>query len=415
MKILWVKSDFLHPTSRGGQIRTLETIRRLHQKHEVHYMAFENPAEPEGVARAKEYCSYVYPVKHEPPRKRSLAFALQVAGSVFSSLPVAVARWTSPAMKQALGDIQSRQKFDAVVCDFLHPAANFDSLAGCVLFQHNVETMIWRRHTEHAGDPLQRAYFELQAKRLFEFEKKACLEAGRVIAVSEADSRMMRDMFGARDIVSVPTGVDIDYFRRPEDTAPPATDLVFVGSMDWMPNTDGVHYFVREILPLIRRRYPECSVTVVGRKPSPDILALGEADPRIRITGTVPDVRPFLWDAKVSIVPLRIGGGTRLKIYEAMAAGVPTVSTTVGAEGLDIAHPSNIRLADTPETFAADCIAMLSDRREASRMSAEALHLVTSRFSWDRITQDFENILAGVAERKPSTMKITNQRAGDRG
>jgi glycosyltransferase involved in cell wall biosynthesis len=399
MKILWVKSDFLHPTSRGGQIRTLETIRRLHDRNEVHYIAFNNLAEPEGLARAKEYCSYVYPVRHYAPPRRSLKFAAQAAGSLFSPLPLAVARWVTPAMREQIRQVRQQHHFDSVVCDFVAPSPNFDSLRGCVLFQHNVETMIWRRHAEHASDPFRRAYFDLQARRMFECEKRACLEAAHIIAVSAGDASQIHSMFGvdAEKITSIPTGVDIDYFRRPAQTSH-ETDLVFVGAMDWTPNVDGVQYFVREILPLILREQPACTLTVVGRKPSPDILALAGAHPRIRITGTVADVRPHLWGARVSIVPLRIGGGTRLKIYESMAGSVPVVSTTVGAEGLDVKHPATIRLADTPAAFAAECLQLLQHGTAAEQMADAALHLVTARFSWDRIAQDFEGILAGAAK-----------------
>lgn len=396
MKILWIKSDFLHPTRRGGQIRTLETVRRLHQRHEVHYVAFANPAEPEGVARAGEYSSFCYPVPHHAPPRGSLAFVMQVAGSALSPLPLSISRWVTPAMREQLRQLRARHRFDSVVCDFLTPSPNLDSLAGYVLFQHNVETMIWRRMAEHAPDPLRRSYFRLQAERMFRLEKKACLEAAHVIAVSDTDASMMRDIFGVKDISSVPTGVDLDQFRRPENTAP-ESDLVFVGSMDWMPNVDGVQYFVRDILPLIRRERPECTLTIVGRMPPPEIVALARADSRIRVTGTVPDVRPDLWGARASIVPLRSGGGTRLKIYESMAGGVPVVSTTVGAEGLDVTHPDNILLADSAEAFADSCLQLLNDESARARMSAAALHLVTSRFSWDRIAQDFEDILIRVA------------------
>jgi glycosyltransferase involved in cell wall biosynthesis len=232
---------------------------------------------------------------------------------------------------------------------------------------------------------------------MLRLEKKAFLEAANVIAVSDADARTMCDMFGTRDVSSVPTGVDIDYFRRPEQT-PPESDLVFIGSMDWMPNVDGVQFFVREILPLIRRERPECTLTVVGRVPPPEILALARSDNRIRVTGTVLDIRPFLWGSQVSIVPLRVGGGTRLKIYESMAAGVPVVSTAVGAEGLDVTHPGNIRLADTAGSFAAECLQLLNDAPVRGRMAEAGLHLVTSRFSWDQIAKDFEDILVRVAQ-----------------
>jgi glycosyltransferase involved in cell wall biosynthesis len=152
--------------------------------------------------------------------------------------------------------------------------------------------------------------------------------------------------------------------------------------------------FAREILPLIRQQRPQCTVAIVGRKPSTSILALAQNDPLIQVTGTVPDVRPYLWGSAVSIVPLRIGGGTRLKVYEAMAAGVPVVSTTIGAEGLDVTHCDNIRLADNPEAFAAECIDLLDDRTGAERMAAYALEHVAAHFSWDSVTRDFEDILA---------------------
>ena len=163
--------------------------------------------------------------------------------------------------------------------------------------------------------------------------------------------------------------------------------------MDWLPNSDGVNYFVSEVMPLVWRHKPDCTLAIVGRAPAPDILALAKKDPRITVTGTVPDVRPWMWGASVAVVPLRIGGGTRLKIYEAMAAGTPTVSTTIGAEGLDVSHPSNIRLADTSQTFADECLTLLTDRAQREAVAAAALQLVTSRYSWDAITDDFEKLL----------------------
>jgi len=231
----------------------------------------------------------------------------------------------------------------------------------------------------------------MQANRMFNWERRMCRAAARVIAVSPQDATVMRELFGI-EAVSVATGVDLDYFRRPPD-APRKADLVFVGSMDWLPNSDGVNYFVREILPLIWQRKPDCTVAVVGRSPSSAMQALAQQDSRIHVTGTVPDVRPWLWGASASIVPLRIGGGTRLKIYEAMAAGTATVSTSIGAEGLDVCHPGNIRLADTPESFADQCVALLQDVPQRKSVADEALDLVTKRFSWDIIAAEFEKLL----------------------
>jgi glycosyltransferase involved in cell wall biosynthesis len=391
VKILWVKTDFLHPTTRGGQIRTLEMVKRLHARHEVHYVAYDNPAQPEGLRRAHEYCSHAYPLTLDVPPRRSLKFAQQLIGNLFSPLPLSITRYCSAAMRDQIATLIGTMRFDSLVCDFLTPAPNFPSLSNTVLFQHNVETMIWRRHVEQSPDPLRKAYFRSQAERMFRCERDACRAVARVVAVSPQDATMMREMFGV-SAVSVPTGVDLDYFKRPARVEP-TSDLVFVGSMDWLPNSDGIHYFVREVLPLIRHRKPDCTLAIVGRAPTPDIVALAKEDPGITVTGTVPDVRPYLWGAVASIVPLRIGGGTRLKIYESMAAGTATVAPTIGAEGLDVEHPRNIRLADTPEAFADECVAMLMDPLQRDGVAKSALDLVTARFGWESITEEFEKLI----------------------
>lgn len=330
MRLLWVKTDFLHPTTRGGQIRTLETLRRLHQWHEVHYVAFDDPAQPEGLARSFEYCAKAYPVTHRVPDKTSAAFALQIVEGLFSPIPVAVSRYRSDAMRRKVEELL-RQPFDSVVCDFLFPSPNFARLERCVLFQHNVEATIWKRYVEH-NSGLKKRYFQLQARRMAEYEGQVCRAVRRVVAVSEADAELMRREYGVERVYAAPTGVDLDYFARP-DGGENLADLLFLGSMDWMPNIDGVTWFAREVLPLIRAKRPDCTLAIAGRRPAAEVSRLAEGDSRIRVTGTVPDVRPWLFGSLVSIVPLRIGGGTRLKIYEAMAAGTPVVSTTVKPKG----------------------------------------------------------------------------------
>ncbi len=346
MKILWVKTDFLHPTTRGGQIRTLEMLRQVHKRHELHYVAFENPSSPEGLRRAPEYCTHAYPVPHSVVPKTSIRFAGQLAAGLFSSIPVAGMRYRSREMRDTISRLLSEHEFDAKICDFLFPAINIDDMSGWVLFQHNVETTIWERHAQRGRTPAHRAYFALQARRMFEWEQSVCRAAAHVVTVSEIDEQVMRDRFGVSVVSSVPTGVDLDYFEKPE-TSQPEHDLVFVGSMDWMPNIDGIRWFLAEVLPLIRAKKPDCRIAIVGRYPPPSLAAEAKNDPLISITGTVPDVRPYLWNSTVSIVPLRVGGGTRLKIFEAMAAKTPVVSTTIGAEGLPLRHGETIRIADT--------------------------------------------------------------------
>lgn len=412
MRILWVKADFLHPTTRGGQIRTLETLKRLHARHEIHYIGYENPNQPEGLQRAREYCTRAYPVPLDVPPRASLRFAFQWLDNLSSSMPLSLSRYQTAAMREKIAALLKELRFDSVVCDFLSPAPNFDDLSQCVLFQHNVETMIWRRHAEHAPDPLRRWYFKRQAERMFHWERRICQAVAQVVAVSPQDATLMQELFGV-EASYVPTGVDVDYFHRP-DAADAKVDLVFVGSMDWMPNIDGVHYFVREVMPFIWQKKPDCTVAIVGRTPSASIRALADREARIQVTGTVPDIRPWLWEAKLSIVPLRIGGGTRLKIYESMAAGTPVVSTRVGAEGLDVSDPSNIRLADTPSEFANQCLELLENPEERERIADEAHDMVTRQFSWSIITAEFEKLLLS-AQRRDSPSELLAKASLGRG
>jgi glycosyltransferase involved in cell wall biosynthesis len=226
------------------------------------------------------------------------------------------------------------------------------------------------------------------------YERYVCRSVARVVAVSEADAEWMRTRFGVSHVTAVPTGVNLEYFAPPAST-PPAADLVFVGSMDWLANIDGVRYMVKEVLPLIHRRRPDCSLAIVGRNPTPEIQALARQDTRIQVTGTVADIRPYLWGSLVSVVPLRIGGGTRLKIYESMAARIPVVSTAIGAEGLECRPDlGEISIADTAEAFAEACLGLLENPASRARMAEAAWRRVASQFSWEQVTRSFEEALA---------------------
>jgi len=406
MKVLWVNSNFMHPTTKGGQIRTLEMLRHLHRRHEIHYVSIANPAQPEGPARAHEYSTRSYPFPYRIPEKTSPAFWGQLARGLFSPTPVAVSRFNPPGMRAFLEDLIRQESFECAVVDHLAPTSYFPDLPHAIFFQHNVETVIWRRRAEHASGTLRRWYFSLQAARMFEYERRVSLASGHIVAVSRTDAEEMRRLFGVTCVSEIPTGVDVEYFLPP-DERPAATslesgaagfktsaaDLVFVGSMDWLPNVDGVTYFVREILPLVRRRRPETTLAVVGRTPPAKVTQLAAGDARIRVTGTVPDIRPWLWGSAVAIVPLRIGGGTRLKIYEAMAAKIPVVSTTIGAEGLTVNPPVDIRIADTPEDFATQCLELIESREQRARIATAAWQMVSAHFSWEHVSRCFERIM----------------------
>jgi glycosyltransferase involved in cell wall biosynthesis len=392
MKILWVCPFFLHPTDRGAQIRTLGILRELHKRHEVHFAALNGPRNLEGPARSVEYSSRHIVEEHSAPGRRSLRIIPQLLNSIADPMPLAVSRYASGGLRRKIDALIAAEQYDAVVCDFLAAAPSFTDLRNCVLFEHNVETTIFERHVEQSRSLLKKTFFRMQTAKMEAYERRTCRSAKHVIAVSEIDASRIRQMFGIDKVSSVRTGVDIDYFARPGDVIPTG-DMVFCGSMDWLPNVDAVVWFLAEILPLIRKKLPAATFTIAGRSPDPKVLKAVEGVEGVCVTGRVEDMRPYLWGARISVVPLRIGGGTRLKIYECMAAGVPVVSSSVGAEGLRYADGEDIALADDPAGFADACIRLLSDEASRSLLALKARERAVRELSWEAVSREFEAIL----------------------
>jgi glycosyltransferase involved in cell wall biosynthesis len=271
-----------------------------------------------------------------------------------------------------------------------------------VLFTHNVESEIWRRHVETAGTRVKRILLEQQWQRMLRFEKQAVRRFDLVLAVSETDRDTLQRLYGPLrgPVAVVPTGVDTAYFA-PVPSAERPAHLVFTGSMDWLPNEDGVLFFAREILPRIRQRIPDVTVSIVGRDPTPAVVRLA-AGRGIEVTGRVEDVRPYMAAGAVYVVPLRVGGGTRLKIFEAMSMGRPVVSTTVGAEGLPVRHGEHVLIADEPQAFADRVVQLLGDAAARHQLGQRARDLVVARYDWSAAALDLERALAAAAAASPA-------------
>lgn len=392
MRILWLKTELLHPIDKGGKIRTYGMLRELRHKHHVTYLSLDDgSAYPDARQRAVEYCHELITVPHDPPVKGSTGFYLALARNLASSQPYAVARYRSTDMTRTIAETVRTGSFDVIVCDFLSPSINMPSGTGVplVLFQHNVEAMIWERHTRVARNPITRWYFGGQWRRMVAWERRECRRVDHVVTVSETDRDMIRDRYGITSVSSVPTGVDTQYFAPAGREAPRRHEIVFTGSMDWMPNEEGIVWFCEDVLPLIRRAVPGATLAIVGRNPTGRIRALSSQYSGIEVTGTVPDIRPFLERAGVLIVPLRVGSGTRLKIYEGMAMARPTVSTSIGAEGLPLEHGKELLLADDAETFAESVVRILADPVFGTALGSRAAARVRRDFSWANVADEF--------------------------
>lgn len=394
LRILWVKTELLHPVDRGGRIRSYQMLRQLRELHHVTYLALDDgSAGEDAAARAHEYCHRLLRVPVPQARRGSLRFYAGLAGNLASSLPYVCWKFRSAALEARIRELVEADEIDLVVCDFLYPSSNVpaDLPVPVVLFQHNVEAQIWRRHLDVASNPLARSYFALQWRRMRRFEMAECRRVSHVVAVSDADRDRIRDEYGVSSVSAVPTGVDTDYFRPSRAVQASPHELVFTGAMDWLPNEDGMSWFAAEILPLVRRLVPTATLTIVGRNPSATVRALAERVDGVTVTGGVPDVRPFLERAAAFVVPLRIGGGTRLKIYEAMAMERPVVSTNIGAEGLPLRDGREVVLADGPERFARAVADLLTDRTRADQIARTAAERVRAEFSWRRVAEQFSD------------------------
>lgn len=407
MRILWLKSDLLLPLDKGGKLRTWHLMRQLARHHAITFLSFADPDQPaDEVDGMREVATEVITVPRRDPAKGSLTFYLDAARHLLDRRPYAVAKYASGAYAAAVRQALARTAFDLVVCDFLPPIVNLPDTLPCpaVLFTHNVEAEIWRRHAMNASGALKHLLYGVQHRRMLAFERDALARFDAVLAVSEADRDTFARLYPAavtRPIHVVPTGVDTAFFA-PATSAPDAASparsrhLVFTGSMDWLPNEDAMLFFVREILPLIRAEEPDVTLSIVGRAPTPAVARLA-SETGVRVTGRVADVRPYITEAAAYIVPLRIGGGTRLKIFEAMSMGKAVVSTTVGAEGLPVTPGEHLLVGDAPRTFARHVVRVLRDLDKRRALEREARALVLARYDWSVVAEDLNTALVRAA------------------
>lgn len=393
MKILWVKNNLLHPLDSGGKLRSFNLLREIAREHEVHYAAFAGPGEEAAEAKSAEYCARLFTASPpKGPAKGSAAWFLRVAAGLFSPLPWTIASYRSDQMRRLLEELLAGEDYDVVVADFLTMIPNIPAAAGVprAHFSHNIEAMIWERSAANEHDPVKRLVFRREGTRTARFERGAAREFDAVIAVSKRDAAYFREVYGARRAEAIPTGVDTAYFT-PSAEEPEPGRIVFLGSMDWMPNIDAVRWFASDILPLVREQAPGAALSIVGRNPSPAVRAL--AGPAIEVTGTVPDTRPHVARAACAVVPIRVGGGTRIKIYELMSAGAAVVSTTIGAEGLEYRDGENILIADEPAAFAEAVAGVLSGDGRRREIGAAARDFVAKHCAWEMVARRFVEAL----------------------
>jgi glycosyltransferase involved in cell wall biosynthesis len=411
MRVMWLKSDYVDPPETGGKIRTYNLLRELRKRCEVTYISLtSNHDLPNGERKNSKECwvSEIATYFRPEEKKWGAEFYMRLLGRMFSLRPYIVQKYLCQQIREfqrrllaqlANGKAASKDQ-TVLICDFLEMAGNVVWSAPWpkILFQHNVESVIWRRHYENETNWLKRAYFWFEFQRLRRYERSVCNRFDLVLAVSERDKETFRAMGVTKPIEVIETGVDVEFFTPQQDVKSIPGRLLFLGSLDWMPNIDGLRWFVEDIYSRIKKACPHATLDIVGRRPTPTIVSLQRNENSIRVVGDVPDVRPYIAAADIFVVPLRVGSGTRLKIFEAMAMDRPVVSTTIGAEGLPLTHEKDLLLADSSETFAEQVAQLLSEPNKKKTISETGHRMVTDNYSWETVSEKLFEVCRSIQE-----------------
>ena len=383
MKILFLSPTVPFPLTDGGRIRVFNLLKQIAKKSDITLLALETqPTDEAGVAELQQLGVQVYLVRNAPTLPR---VSLRTLINAFCRRqPITVARYNLPVYRQRFRELIATEDYDLVHYEMFHTAQFYTEtdLPG-VLSQQNVDSEIWRRLCDETANPFYKFVYWTQQLAFQRYERVLSPKFDAVTCTSDIDAAVFHRHCAAHTLTIIPNGVDVTHFQPDFTTEAPA-HLIYIGSMDWYPNEDAVAFFADEILPGIRNKVPDVQFSIVGGNPSSRVQKLAERD-AVVVTGRVPEIKPYFAEATVFVVPLRIGSGTRLKILEALAMGKAIVSTSVGAEGLDLKDGEEIFIADEAKPFAEAVTRLLTDPALRRRIGENGRARVEKDYDWRSI------------------------------
>ncbi|MGH7494858.1 MAG: glycosyltransferase [bacterium] len=411
MNILFLSTENPYPPDHGHHLRTYYVLKRLAEEHRIYFVAFaRTPKEVELKTELERFCASVdiFLLPHGRWRQ-----PFTTAASLFERLPYMVARYRSRSAFERIRYLVWRRNLDLVHFDLPHLAAYLPAVTRLpkILTNHNVESLRLARWAQVEKNPLLKVFLYAQARKLAQFEAALCPLFERCVTVSDSDKEALVRLCGHDNFITLPNGVDVEYFR-PGDTQRLAhAGLVWTGSMRGAYNRDAVDYFLREIAPRIRARLPHTPMTFVGSSPTPLLKQCARENPNLHFTGYVEDVRPFVDRALVFIAPLRSGSGTKVKILNAMAQARPVVTTSIGAEGIAASADQGQIVADAPAEFAEQVLGLLQNPERAAALGARARQVIEQRYAWKVVMAGMSRIYdeAVQAWKLKSILPKTNQ------
>jgi sugar transferase (PEP-CTERM/EpsH1 system associated) len=397
VEILLVTGNLPSPPTDGWKIRVFSLIRHLAERHRVSIASFIRTTEDrQAIEQLRPYCAEVQ-VLARPSQYSPWKLALGLVGHT----PFPIVNYRDDRMMRLVRAMIRRRRFDVIQAESIHMAQYCLGLGPMtVLDLHNIESELMARYAEQEPNLLKAFYGRITARKLAVYERRICPQFSHCLTCSDEDRRLLHERTGMAAATVIPNGVELDEpaaFPEPDAGNSALPTCVFVGRMDYHANVDGVRWFCRDILPRIRAVRP-VRFQIIGGYPSPEVRRLAVPN-QVEVLGFVPHVRPYLQAADVVVVPLRVGGGTRLKILEAMAMGKGVVSTSVGAEGIQAVEGAGIMRADDPTAFANQVIGLLDDPQRRAEVGMAGKQLVRARYSWGRIAQDLERVYVSLGSR----------------
>ena len=398
MNVLLITQVLPYPPDSGPKVKTWNVIKYLAQRHRVTLVSFVRGDQRKDIQVLERLCAGgVYTVPMERSRLHDVWYMLR---SLFTGQPFLMVRDDHQAMRDLIDDLCANQSFDVAHADQLNMAQYAARVPGAakLLDAHNALWLLYKRLWETMKSGPQKWLLGRDWRLLEEYEGRICREFDAVLAVREGDRAALEEATGrSLDINVIPIAVDTDEVTLIERT--PGPYVLHIGTMYWPPNIDGVLWFVHEVWPLIREKKPDAQFDVVGSRPPQEIVALGGDETGINVTGYVPDPMPYFQRAALMVVPLRAGGGMRVKILNALAQGIPIVSTTIGYEGIAVTPGEDILVGDTPEEFADAVVRVLDDRELAQRIAGNGRRLAEEKYDYRRVCAPLDEIY--IKARKP--------------
>jgi polysaccharide biosynthesis protein PslH len=406
MKILSLTPQRPFPPQQGTQIRNFHLLKALAGAHRVDLLSFSRPGEAIEVSSPlRQLCGQMALL---PAPRRSRARRLSTL--LTSRLPDVATRLSSDVFGTAICQFLKSGRYDAVQVEGIEMASYIPLIratsprTAIVFDDHNAEYLLQRRAAvvdarRPAGWP-GALYSLVQWFRLKRYEAWACSMADAVLAVSEEDATALRKLAPGIEPVVVPNGVDTSYYQWNRTNGAKGAELLFTGTMDFRPNVDAMRWFTSDILPRLSSHRQDVRLHVVGRAPSSAVLRLAAKRREVVVTGPVEDVRPYFRQSSVFVIPMRIGGGVRLKLLEALAMGVPVVSTTMGAAGTGLVNGKEILLADTPGQFAREVLRLLENPALRYKIAGEGHRAAEERFDWSKVTPPLLELYAKLEGRR---------------